>query len=193
MKINPVEQFKAWFEAARHTKGIEDATAACLSTVDLEGFPDGRMVLLKDFDERGFVFYTNLHSVKGQALAKTPQAALTFHWVPLERQVRIQGETEVVSDGEADVYWETRPRLAQLGAWASQQSEPLPSRALLLKDVAKYALKFGVGPVPRPPHWTGVRILPRKIEFWRSRASRLHDRFLYTKTDGSWKIARLSP
>lgn len=193
MNKNPIEQFAQWFNDAQRAKGVVDATAFCLSTVAKDGSPEGRMVLMKDFDERGFVFYTNLKSVKGRAIAAHPQAAITFHWAPLERSVRIQGSTELVSDAEADRYWVTRPRATQIGAWASHQSEELSSRAVLLKDAAKFALKFGVGPVPRPPHWTGVRIIPQKIEFWQGQPSRLHDRFLFTKAGKSWKQVRLYP
>ena len=191
---NPFRLFNNWFREAGRSKAIDDATAACLSTLDPEGYPDGRMVLLKGFDEQGFVFYTNLHSVKGESLKKRPRAALTFHWAPLNKQVRIQGTTTLVSDAEADAYWKTRSRLAQIGAWASQQSKVLPSRAHLMKEVAKLALKFGLKPVPRPVHWTGVRLVPRKIEFWQGRTSRLHDRILYLKNKrGAWQSLRLYP
>jgi pyridoxamine 5'-phosphate oxidase len=190
---NPIRQFENWFREAKRSKAIDDATAACLSTIGPTGFPDGRMVLVKNVDELGFVFYTNLHSVKGVSLKKQPRAALTFYWAPLKKQVRIQGETTLVTDAEADAYWKTRPRLTQLGAWASKQSEILSSRAVLLKDVAKLALKFGVRPIPRPPFWTGVRVIPHSIEFWQGRASRLHDRLLYSKTSKGWRITRLYP
>jgi pyridoxamine 5'-phosphate oxidase len=190
---NPFVQFGQWFKAAQQNKAIEDPTAMCLSTVDLKGFPDGRMVLLKEFDEKGFVFYTNLHSVKGQSLKKTPRAALTFYWAPLKRQVRIQGKAVLVSDAEADAYWKTRARLSQLGAWASKQSEALSSRAILVKDVARLALRYGVGAIPRPAHWTGVRVVPHKIEFWEAGVNRLHDRLLFTKKSDRWKIVRLYP
>ncbi len=194
LRPNPVQQFDRWFEEARRCRSIEDATAACLSTVNADGFPDGRMVLLKSFDDRGFVFYTNLHSVKGAAIKKNPRAALNFHWAPLKKQVRIQGETEIISDSEADAYWKTRARLSQLGAWASQQSEELPSRAHLMKEVAKRALQYGLKPVPRPAYWTGVRVIPQKIEFWQGRVNRLHDRFLYTRDpNGAWSLVRLYP
>ena len=194
MLKNPIQQFENWFREAKRAKAIEDATAACLSTIDPAGFPDGRMVLLKGLDARGFVFYTNLQSVKGESLKKRPRAALTFHWAPLKKQVRIQGHTAWATDAEADAYWKTRPRLTQIGAWASKQSKPLPSRAHLLKDAAKYALQFGLSPVPRPPFWTGVRIIPQKIEFWQGRANRLHDRLLYSKDKrGAWNVLRLYP
>lgn len=190
---DPFVHFREWFKAAQRCKAILDATAMCLSTVGSDGFPDGRMVLLKEFDSRGFVFYTNLNSPKGRALKKTAKAAMTFHWAPLERQVRIQGTTELVSNAEADAYWKTRPRLSQLGAWASKQSETLSNRAILVKDVAKLALRYGIGSVPRPPYWTGVRVIPRKIEFWEGKPNRLHDRILYSKTARGWIITRLYP
>ena len=190
---NPFTHFGQWMKAARACKAIPDATAMNVATLGTDGYPDSRMVLLKDFDSQGFVFYTNLNSVKGRALKKTPKAALTFHWASLERQVRIQGDTELVSDVEADAYWVTRPRLSQLGAWASKQSDVLPTRAILIKDVAKLALRYGTGPVPRPPYWTGIRVIPRRIEFWQGRANRLHDRFLYTRTGSQWKVVRLYP
>ena len=193
MEKNPFIQFAAWFNQAKRCSSIADPTAVCLSTVDAAGFPDSRMVLMKDFDERGMTFYTNLNSVKGRSLKKTARASLTFYWEPLGKQVRIQGKTEIVSNAEADAYWKTRPRLSQLGAWASKQSEILSNRAILLKDVAKLALKYGTGPVPRPPFWTGVRIIPHKIEFWQGHANRLHDRLLYTRTKKAWRINRLYP
>jgi pyridoxamine 5'-phosphate oxidase len=189
----PFSQFKQWFLLAQKCGAIEDATAMCVSTLGTDGFPEGRMVLLKDFDERGFTFYTNLRSIKGRALKKTPKAALTFHWAPLKKQIRIQGTIEYVSGADADAYWNTRPRLSQLGAWASRQSEVLSNRMILLKDVAKLALKYGTGPIPRPVYWTGVRVIPRKIEFWEGQLNRLHDRFLYTRKGAGWTLARLYP
>lgn len=190
---DPFVHFEEWFKAAQECRTLEDPTAMCLSTLSADGFPDGRMVLLKEFDENGFVFYTNLHSVKGQSLKKTARAALTFYWEGLKRQVRIQGKIAYVSDAEADAYWTTRPRLSQLGAWASKQSEPLSNRAILVKDVAKLALKYGVGTVPRPPYWTGIRVIPRKIEFWQGQPNRLHDRIVYTKKNNQWIMVRLYP
>src|SRR5579864_9474514 len=134
---DPIAQFSAWFEEAKRSRAVEQANAMCLSTIDTDGFPDGRMVLLKQFDERGFVFYTNLRSVKGKALAARPKAALTFYWEPLKRQVRVQGTTALVSNEEADAYWATRPRLAQIGAWASLQSEPLDRNRTLIKRLGE--------------------------------------------------------
>lgn len=191
---DPVVQFERWFKDAKGDREILDATAMCLSTVDPEGYPDARWVLLKEFDERGFVFYTNTRSMKGRSLEKTPRAALTFYWDRQERQVRIQGDVSPVSDAEAESYFATRPRLSQLGAWASQQSEPLDSNADLIKEAAAIAAQYGTGPVPRPPHWSGYRVAPRKIEFWQGRPNRLHDRFQYARQpDGAWTITRLYP
>ena len=190
---DPIAQFAAWYQEAQGCKAIEQADAMCLSTIDPEGFPDGRMVLLKAVDERGFVFYTNLQSIKGRSLAAIPRAALTFHWDPLKRQVRVQGDVEPVSDAEADAYWKTRPRLSQIGAWASRQSEPLDRNRTFIKRLSEFALKFGAAPVPRPPHWTGLRVQPLKIEFWHARRGRLHERFLYRRRGGAWVAERLYP
>lgn len=190
---DPIAQFAAWFEEARRCPSIEQPDAVCLSTVDPQGFPDGRMMLLKHFDPRGFVFYTNLNSVKGKSLAAVPKAALTFHWDPLKRQVRVQGTTRRISDAEADAYWATRPRLSQIGAWASLQSEPLERNRAFIKRLGECALRFGTGPIPRPPHWTGIRVQPFKIEFWRARRGRLHERFSYLKTGDTWRVTRLYP
>jgi len=190
---NPITQFAAWFEDAKACKAILQANAMCLSTIGLDGFPDGRMVLLKRFDAQGFVFYTNLNSVKGRSLAAIPRSALTFHWDPLKRQVRIQGTTEPVTPQEADAYWVTRPRLAQIGAWASLQSEPLDRNRTFIKRLAEYAAKFGIAPIPRPPCWTGLRVKPHKIEFWRQRRGRLHERILYLRGAKEWQVMRLYP
>ena len=190
---DPLVLFGQWFESAQKSKTIVDATAMCVSTVDGNGHPDARMTLLKNFDARGFVFYTNLHSPKGQQLENHPWAALTFHWDAEQKQIRIQGRTEIVAEAEADAYWRTRPRLSQLGAWASKQSQELPSRTVLLKDVARLALRYGTRPVPRPPYWTGVRVAPEKIEFWQGQPNRLHDRFLYARKADGWLVRRLYP
>ena len=190
---NPLDQFNRWFDDAKNCPAILQANAMCLSTVNSDGFPDGRMVLLKGFDARGFVFFTNLNSVKGKSLAKTPRAALTFHWDPLARQVRLQGATEPVTDAEADAYWVTRPRISQIGAWASLQSEVLDRNRTFIKRLSEYAVKFGTAKVPRPPNWTGIRLVPHKIEFWRARRGRLHERFLYALKGAQWTAARLYP
>lgn len=190
---DPVAEFGRWFEKAKARRDISLPEAVCLSTLDRDGFPNGRMVLLKEFDERGFVFYTNFKSNKGRALESYPKATLTFHWEKLERQVRVQGAVEKVGDAEADDYFHSRPRMSQLGAWASDQSQVLPGRLALIRRFLSFRRKFRGGPVPRPPHWGGFRLVPSRIEFWRARPFRLHDRFLYTRTDNGWKKERLSP
>jgi pyridoxamine 5'-phosphate oxidase len=151
------------------------------------------MVLLKDADPRGFVFYSNLESAKGLELAANPRAALLFHWKSLRRQVRVRGAVQPVSAEEADAYWATRARPAQLGAWASDQSRPLPDRLALEKRIAEFAIRFGLGQVPRPPHWSGFRIAPQAIEFWRDRPFRLHERLVFERAEGGWTTHRLYP
>ena len=165
----------------------------CLSTVRPSGGVSARMVLLKDWDDSGFVFYTNLESNKGRQLAARPHAALVFHWKRTEQQVRVEGEVEPVSDEEADAYFASRPRGSQLGAWASDQSRPMNGRAELLKRVAAVEARYLTRSVPRPPHWSGFRLVPTMIEFWYGRASRLHDRFRFTQQDGGWEKQRLFP
>jgi pyridoxamine 5'-phosphate oxidase len=162
--------------------------------VDAQGLPDVRMVLLKEADTRGFVFYSNIESAKGRQLAANPKAALLFHWKSLRRQVRVRGAIEAVSAPEADAYWATRARPAQLGAWASDQSRPLTDRLALEKKIAEVGLKFGLGKVPRPPHWSGFRVAPQTIEFWRDRPFRLHERLVFERAaaDG-WTTRRLFP
>ena len=191
---DPIAQFCAWFKRAQRCLSLEFPEAMCLSTVAPDGFPEGRMVLLKDFNQDGFVFYTNTLSRKGRSLAVTPKAALTMYWEPFQRQVRIMGVVEPVTAAEADAYFASRLRGSRIGAWASRQSEPLSNRAELEKRVRAYKEQFKGGAVPRPPHWNGYRLRPLQIEFWQLRANRLHDRFLYTK-DGSglWQKQRLYP
>jgi pyridoxamine 5'-phosphate oxidase len=170
-----------------------DPTAMALATVDADGLPNVRMVLLKGADENGFVFYTNRESNKGRELAANPKAALVFHWKSLRRQIRARGTVTMVSDAEADAYFASRPRDSRIGAWASQQSRPLESRFAFEKAIAVYAAKHAVGEVPRPPYWTGYRIDPVSIEFWHDRPFRLHDRVLFTKAAGGWAKTRLYP
>lgn len=190
----PLRLFAAWFEDAKRSEPA-DPEAMALATVDAEGLPDARMVLLKGFDERGFVFYTNVDSQKGRQLAQIPKAALLFHWKSLNRQVRLRGSVEQVSDGEADAYFASRHRLAQIGAWASKQSSPLESRLAFEKAVALYTAKFVIGTIPRPPNWTGYRVAPLVMEFWHNRPYRLHDRIEFRRAalNAPWTKTRLYP
>jgi pyridoxamine 5'-phosphate oxidase len=189
---DPFALFNAWLSEALG-KEPNDGNAMALATVDPAGLPDVRMVLLKDADARGFVFYSNAESAKGRELAANPKAALLFHWKSLRRQVRVRGEVTPVSEDEADAYWATRARPAQLGAWASEQSRRLPDRLALEKRIAEFGLKFGLGRVPRPPHWTGFRVVPEAIEFWRDRPFRLHERLVFVRAADGWTTHRLYP
>jgi pyridoxamine 5'-phosphate oxidase len=191
---DPFVLFQEWLADATKSE-LNDPNGMALSTVDEEGLPDVRMVLLKDSDERGFVFYTNFESQKGQEILGTMKAALLFHWKTLRRQVRVRGIVEQVSDAEADAYFASRPRQSQIGAWASQQSRPLEGRFALETAVAMYGAKYALGNVPRPPQWSGFRIRPLAIEFWHDRPFRLHDRVVFRRShpDGSWTKARLYP
>jgi pyridoxamine 5'-phosphate oxidase len=190
----PFVLFAEWLKDAK-AKEPNDPNAMAVATVDADGLPDVRMVLLKDFDEAGFVFYTNTLSAKGQQLTQDPKAALLFHWKSLRRQVRIRGGVSRVSDAEADAYFHSRARQSQIGAWASDQSRPLEDRFALEKKVAEYGLKFGLGKIDRPPHWTGFRVAPLAMEFWRDRPFRLHDRVQFRRdtVTGGWSRAKLYP
>jgi pyridoxamine 5'-phosphate oxidase len=190
----PLRLFAAWFEDARRAEPA-DPDAMALSTVDREGLPNVRMVLLKGFDERGFAFYTNQGSQKGQELADRAAAAAVFHWKSLKRQVRLRGTVEQVSDAEADAYFASRARLSQIGAWASKQSAPLETRLVFEKAVAQVTARYGLGPVPRPPFWVGYRIVPLIMEFWQDRPYRLHDRVEFRRKapDDAWTKTRLYP
>ncbi|MEH2193714.1 MAG: pyridoxamine 5'-phosphate oxidase [Nostoc sp.] len=191
--LNPFIQFKKWFDQALAGQLLEP-NAMTLATVTPDGKPSARMVLLKDFDERGFAFFTNYNSRKGQELAENPLAALVFWWAELERQVRICGYVEKVSVTESDQYFDTRPPYSRLGAWVSNQSEVIESREVLERRMQEFSSKYENQEIPRPPHWGGLRVIPTEIEFWQGRSSRLHDRLLYTRLDnGTWKIERLSP
>jgi len=190
----PLRLFAAWFDDARRSEPA-DPDAMSLATVDRTGLPNVRMVLLKGFDERGFVFYTNQGSQKGQELAERSTAAAVFHWKSLKRQVRLRGAVEQVSDAEADAYFASRARLSQIGAWASRQSAPLESRLAFEKAVAQATARYALGSVPRPPFWVGYRIMPLIMEFWQDRPYRLHDRveFHRPSADGAWTKTRLYP
>jgi len=190
----PLQLFAAWLKDASASEP-RDPTAMTLATVDADGSPNARMVLLKGADERGFVFYTNVNSQKGRELDAHPRAALVFHWKSLNRQIRIRGPVETVTDTEADAYFASRPKQAQIGAWASKQSAPLESRLAFEKQVALYAAKYAIGTVPRPPYWSGYRILPLKIEFWHDRPFRLHDRIEFHRESltAPWRKTRLYP
>jgi pyridoxamine 5'-phosphate oxidase len=189
---DPMRLFQEWFAEARDRER-SDATAMALATADATGRPAVRMVLLKHADAHGFVFYTNLDSPKADDLRTNPRAELCFHWPGLERQVRVSGKVEPAADAEADAYFATRPRLSQVGAWASHQSRPMNGRYELEQAVAKTALRFGVGPVPRPPFWSGFRVVPAQIEFWHARPFRHHDRQRFTRIGLTWHHEWLFP
>jgi pyridoxamine 5'-phosphate oxidase len=190
----PLRLFAAWFADAKQSEPV-NPEAMALATVDAQGRPNARMVLLKGFDERGFVFYTSADSIKGHELAAAPKAALTFYWKSLQRQVRVRGQVETVSAAEADAYFASRSRMAQIGAWASRQSTALESRLAFEKAIARFTAKFAVGTVPRPPHWVGYRVAPQEIEFWQERPFRLHDRVAFTRAapTAPWIKTRLYP
>ena len=190
----PFALFAAWMQEARGAESA-DAEACALASADAEGAPNVRMVLVRGADRRGFVFYTNLGSVKGAELRANPRAALCFHWKSLGRQVRVRGTVQPVSNDEADEYFASRPRGSRIGAWASRQSQPMPGRLALEKRVAEYGLRYGVGEVPRPPFWSGFRLHPLHIEFWREGRFRLHDRLVYRRTAGEsgWRKEKLFP
>jgi len=189
---DPIAQFRAWFAEAEKG-GVPEPTAMAVATADASGAPNVRMLLLKGVDERGFVFYTNLESPKAHELATRPRAALCFYWNQIKRQVRVTGPVKPVSDAEADAYFASRARLSQLGAWASHQSRPMSDRFELEKNCAAEALRFGVGKIPRPPHWSGFRLAPESIEFWHEKPFRLHERVVFTWTGGAWSSQRIFP
>jgi pyridoxamine 5'-phosphate oxidase len=194
LSADPIRQFQTWFQAARRDKRIELAEAMCLSTVTPSGQPSARMVLLKAVDREGFQFFTNIHSPKARELQTHPRAALTFHWGPQKRQVRIEGKTVRLPKPVADAYFATRPRESQIGSWASRQSQTLESRALLLSAFEKLRKLFEGKKVPAPPHWQGFRVIPHRIEFWQQGVHRLHDRWVYVRgSSGRWSRKRLYP
>jgi pyridoxamine 5'-phosphate oxidase len=190
---NPVRQFQTWFAQALDAK-LPEPNAMTLATVDARGRPSARIVLIKGVDERGFVFFTNYDSRKGRELAENPAASLLFHWIELERQVRIEGTVVQTSNEESDAYYASRPLGSRIGAWASDQSQPLDSRETLEARERDMIARYGDAP-PRPPHWGGYRLVPETIEFWQGRPSRLHDRIVFTRdgADGPWRITRLAP
>jgi pyridoxamine 5'-phosphate oxidase len=189
---DPIRQFQLWFEQALDAQ-LPEPNAMTVATVDAEGRPSARILLIKGVDERGFVFYSNYESRKGRELAGNPHASLLFHWIELERQVRIEGVIEKTNAEQSDAYFTSRPLASRIGAWASEQSREIATRAELEAREKAFAERFGENP-PRPPHWGGYRLVPDRIEFWQGRPSRLHDRLLYTRqTDNRWQISRLSP
>jgi pyridoxamine 5'-phosphate oxidase len=189
---DPLDLFRRWYQDARASEpDVPDAMS--LATADAEGNPSVRMVLLKGLDERGFVFYTNLNSPKGREALERGRAALNFHWKSLKKQVRVQGAVETVTDAEADAYFASRPRDSQIAAWASLQSEPMGERFDLERRFAEYTAKFQGSPVPRPPHWSGLRVVPDTLEFWIDRPYRLHERMLFRREGPGWNATRLYP
>ena len=192
---DPIELFRRQLAEARGLprEQMPEPTAFALATVNAEGQPSVRVLLLKEVDDRGFVFYTNLESRKGSELAANSRAAMNFHWSPLERQVRIEGKVTSVSDAEADAYFATRPRGSQIGAWASRQSRPMDRVSDLDARVTEYEKRFEGRQVPRPPFWSGFRLVPSSIEFWTGKPSRLHDRQLYTRDGDGWRVTLLYP
>lgn len=190
---DPFAQFGKWWKEALHA-GVDEVNAMTLATASADGMPDARIVLLKGFDERGFTFFTNYHSVKGQELLENPRGCLVFFWKELERQVRISGLVVLTSEKESDEYFNSRPEGSRIGAWASPQSERIDDRAWLEQNEQKVREEFADGAIGRPPHWGGYRVKPTRIEFWQGRSNRLHDRILYDlQKNGSWKIGRLAP
>ncbi len=191
VKANPIDQFHIWFDQAQHAE-LPEPNAMTVASVDANGKPSARVVLIKEVTQDGFVFFTNYESRKGRALTSNPHAALLFFWPELERQIRIEGSVTKLSAEESDAYFHSRPLDSRIGAWASPQSQVITSRTQLVTKAAEYALKFALNP-PRPPHWGGFRVKHEVLEFWQGRPSRLHDRIQYVLENGQWKIQRLAP
>src|SRR6266511_4410810 len=189
---NPISLFQTWFRKAIHS-GIKEPSAMTVATVDPDGCPDARLLLLKGVDERGFVFFTNMNSPKAQSLLRDSRTALCFYWMPLDKQVRVRGHAEVVSDEEADAYFATRPRLSQISAWASKQSQPMRGYFELEAAVAKAALRFGIGKITRQQFWSGFRVVPERMEFWPGKPYRRHHRIVYERTQDGWRKLWLYP
>lgn len=189
---DPIALFKSWFQEAVDI-GIEQAQAMTVATIDTDGSPNARMMLLKGVDERGFVFYTNLQSAKAQGLLRDPRTALCFYWERIDKQVRVRGRATKVSDKEADAYFETRSRLSQISAWASKQSQPMRGYFELEAEIAKAGLRFGLGQVPRPRFWSGFRVVPTRIEFWKQKPFRRHQRVVYEREADDWRVEWLYP
>jgi len=190
---NPFEHFDRWFKEAKENKNIKEPEAMNIATATKDGAPSSRMVLLKDYDEKGFVFYTNLESRKGGELEQNPKASLCFYWQAVGRQIRVEGDVVAVSDEEADAYFNSRHLKSRVGAWASKQSRPLKNKSELLKRVAEYGAKLAVGKIERPPFWSGFRIVPNRLEFWQAGEYRVHDRVCYTLKDDKWESGLLYP
>lgn len=191
---DPLEHFQVWFQEAQDSGAMEYPNAVTLSTVNDQGYPDGRIVLLKGVEDGGFVFFTNRRSSKGRAMARDPRVGMTFYWDALGRQVRVRGRAEAISDADSDSYFQSRPRMSQIGAWASAQSQEISSRKELEARVREVAGQYDGAAIPRPPHWGGVCVRPVEVEFWLAREGRLHDRLLYRKAaGGGWTTHLLSP
>ncbi|MDI1319731.1 MAG: pyridoxamine 5'-phosphate oxidase [bacterium] len=189
---DPIAQFTTWLGEAEKS-GVPEPTAMAVATADADGMPNVRMLLLKGVEARGFVFYTNLGSPKAAELTANPRAVLCFYWNQVKRQVRVAGPVERVTDAEADAYFATRARLSQIGAWASHQSQPKAGHFELERNCAAVALRFGLGAVPRPPHWSGFRVVPESIEFWQEKPFRLHERVRFTRPQGHWQSQWIFP
>jgi pyridoxamine 5'-phosphate oxidase len=192
-ETSPFTLFNAWMDDANQCAALSEPTAMVLSTVDENNWPDSRVVLLKGVVDETFVFFTNLTSAKARELSHHPHAALCFYWMPLDKQVRVRGHVEPVTDAAADEYFAQRPKQSQIGAWASKQSTVYTERFEFERRIAKYGAKYAIGKVPRPPFWSGFRVVPREIEFWLKQPFRLHDRLRYTRDAGEWKRERLYP